>query len=257
MRIDRSFRGCFWLIGVVLVLGCTARSAGGDTTVGAGDASGTDVLDAADDGAVGDATEAAVLRILQNQIPLAGCLIPGNTTDVYRPMGLLDVQVNMGYMLFPLLRYDPPSQLARSLALQSFAVSVDLGDLADPDVPGGLVDFSVAVSGALAAGQTRSSTVTVISGHLVEAVSAAVTGQPVVTVDVTAVGQAGEETVSSAVFRYPIQLCDGCLVQMLSPCPGPDDLDKVAGNPCGLPQDGPVSCCNHPVRGLICLPSSE
>ena len=146
MLVDRSFRGCFWLIGVVLVLGCTARSGGGDTTVGAGDASGTDVLDAGDDGAVGDATEAAALRILQNQIPLAGCLIPGNTTDVYRAMGLLDVQVNMGYMLFPLLRYDPPSQLARSLALQSFAVSVDLGDLADPDVPSELVDFSVAVS---------------------------------------------------------------------------------------------------------------
>ncbi len=45
----------------------------------------------------------------------------------------------------------------------------------------------------------------------------------------------------STEFRYPLEICAGCLVAMRGSCP----LEKLEnpGNACRLSQDNPVDCC--------------
>ncbi len=80
--------------------------------------------------------------------------------------------------------------------------------------------------------------------------------QPVIVATITAVASRSSEEVESSEFLFPIELCNGCLVDWSDEnCTAPQEEgqdDKFLRNICGRPQDSPVTCCNT-ARGLTCL----
>lgn len=198
--------------------------------------------------------------IVQNQVPEEGCMIPGVEGDVYRPAGVLDVQGRMGYRLFPLVRNDLPSSVAvdgqperNTLYMRRFEVELELGDADPGGVPAELTTFDVPTSASLAPVQTRSSAVKIIKEELLDMLQVSKDFRPTVLAKVQAVAEHAGTDIKSTTLVYPVEICDGCLVTVLSACPGPDDEVDIPANPCGLAQDQAVACCNDPARGFVCL----
>ena len=66
-----------------------------------------------------------------------------------------------------------------------------------------------------------------------------------------ALGGAGDE-VDSVEFQYPITVCEGCVADVIGPCPLPaGTVVPPPKNPCSTFQDNFVQCCNNGVD-LIC-----
>ena len=73
--------------------------------------------------------------VVQNQVPGAGCTIPGTEGALYLGQGTLDVRasVGSGYLLFPLLKNDLPAEGSggtepNRIALDGFDVDVKVID---------------------------------------------------------------------------------------------------------------------------------
>lgn len=201
--------------------------------------------------------------IVQNQVPEEGCVIPGAQGDVYRAGGILDVQGRMGYRLFPLVRNDLPTSVTEdgqpernTLHMRRFEVELDLGDADPGGVPSELITFEVPSSASLAPAQARSSAVKIIKEQLLDVLQVSQDFRPTVIAKVQAVAEHAGTDITSTTFYYPVEICDGCLVTVLSACPGPEDDIEVPENPCGLAQDQAVACCNDSARGFVCLAGS-
>jgi hypothetical protein len=54
-------------------------------------------------------------------------------------------------------------------------------------------------------------------------------------------------------FRFPVQLCSGCLVANVAPCPY-TFIPLNPGNSCNPAQDVPIDCCTNNGE-LICPPT--
>lgn len=204
--------------------------------------------------------------IYQNQVPEEGCTI--STTDkIYRPEGLLDVSLGMGYWLFPLLYNDLPSVKGgqdlsdtpdpNTLHLREYWVDLDLGGIPKKTtIPGSLTSFTYPTSGMLMPGDKRASVVKVIPDDLAARINVPTGARPMIMARIQAVASTGDDVLESMPFYYPIHLCNGCLVTMLNSCPT-DFTTSIPSNVCGIPQDVAVACCSDPQRGVVCLPSAN
>jgi hypothetical protein len=208
--------------------------------------------------------------IVQNQVPGDGCTIPGGKTDVYRGEGGIDVALvsdedSFAYQLFPLLQNGLPDGGASGgpqpnrLVIKGFRVTVEL-DPGAPEVARQVFDALAADatnrrflsyeepwSGTLDPGGTKSAGVGVFPAEIARRLRA--TGyfdgegtrelRASVRVRALASRQAGD--LESPEFRYPLHLCQGCLMAFGGSCPLPRRTH--AGNACNLAQDEPVDCC--------------
>lgn len=201
--------------------------------------------------------------IYQNQVPEKGCLITADD-EVYRPSGLLDVSLGKGYRLFPLLRNDLPTKKPAGeitdrpdpnmLDMRRFDVEVQLADAAiSPD----RLEFSQKTSGVLLPDDRRASIVEILPGDLARELQASSIEE--LTVKVTAIAETGlKNPLRSIPFIYPLRLCNGCLVTVIDNCADAVDIAAgVSGNVCGIPQDGPLLCCNDANRGTVCFATDE
>jgi hypothetical protein len=189
-----------------------------------------------DGGANGDSIESAHLLVRQNQTPTRGCKVTTNIT-AKNVRGTLDISMGIGYVLYPLLESNAPS----SLILKNIEVKLLLGNLPG-SYPSNLTEFVQPLSGVVEAGRSRAINLKVIRDALVAQINFAKGEKYEAHMDLSAVGVVSGELVVSPTFRYTMDICNGCLVDLRSPCPPASD-GTIKRNACGLPQDSPVTCC--------------
>lgn len=219
---------------------------------------------------VGCGDEPGQFVIVQNQVPDQGCTVAGSKGDVYRGEGRLDVALvgddaPVAYRLYPLLqnnlrKRDRPSEPNR-LLLNSFTVVVEV----DPAAPKAVIDvvakaderlrsYEEPWSGTLdPGGGTLSAGVTVVAGELARRIRATraleTQGSMRLFVTVRAVARKLDGGfIQSDEFRFPITVCQGCLVASVQACPA---IPRNLGNACNIAQDVPVDCCLSDNR-LMC-----
>jgi len=225
-------------------------------------------------GAAGCGQPPGQFYVVHNQVPSAGCVIPADKSAPYQGEGTLDIRVpatsDAAYVLFPLLENDMLTEgggLAEPnrISLSGFEVDVTFVDgsaaaaeqfaamAADTSVAG-LLHYQTPWSGSVAPGGGTTAAVTsafpaetalrlrdsnVLSDHSYIRVTA----------DVRAVGATRTGGVTSDTFRYPIRICDGCLINSITACPASGAV--LTGGICNAGQDAPVDCCMQGTE-LIC-----
>lgn len=198
-----------------------------------------------------------VLRIRQNQVPLSGCKV-GSSVTLHNPQGVLDISVGKGYVLYPLLENTLRDVVTgihgsgdNSLALRGFQVTLDLQgmELVYPmtEISPEQLSFWVPTSGTLPPQGLVAGMARVVPGWLslqmrrVIKPNSTVGGWPMIYAKVVAVALTTDEAeVESPEFVFPIEICNGCLVERYYTCPS---TYWIKTNTCGLPQDEPVTCC--------------
>jgi len=212
--------------------------------------------------------------VVQNQSPEAGCTIPTGAAGTYQGEGTLDIRVpassDAAYMLFPLLENDLPAAGGggpepNRIALSGFEVELAFVDgsaaaaaafaaISADSATAGLMHFRTPWSGSVAPGGGRTSAGTSAfpaetairlrdSGALSDHSYARVTA------NLRAHGRTQSGDVTSDVFKYPIRVCDGCLINSITSCPSTAAV--LTGGLCGPGQDAPVDCCTQGTT-LIC-----
>jgi len=221
-------------------------------------------------------------EIVQNQVPNPGCVISGMRGAVYRGLGLLDLSlVNAGadsaYLMFPLVQNNLPAAAGggpdtNEIKVHSFAV--DIGTNAQSYLPPkvqqlfdslnmmpGTADYallhyslpwaaSVASGGGTAATFVSAFPVPLAQRVLATGDIGISANSMVVNARVRVFGDTTTSSIESDPFDYPIEVCSGCLVTQILPCPY-SAAPTNKGNECNLAQDDGVDCCS--LNGnLIC-----
>lgn len=208
------------------------------------------------------------LVFVQNQVPERGCVIPATLGKIYRGDGILDVSLVddgalSGYELFPLLQNNlrhlgRPVEPNR-LVVRGFHVEVWL-DQAPPaiasmfpsDQP--MEKYDERWAGTVEPGGGLLATaMNAFPAELARKIRAtkALETQPFMSafLKVTALATKVDGTeIKSDPFRYPLRICQGCLVTGVRPCPA---VPTALGNECNIAQDNAVDCCVADNR-LIC-----
>jgi hypothetical protein len=210
--------------------------------------------------------EEARFFIVQNQVPSRECIVSTERSKAYIGEGRLDVSLvgaeqPFAYYLFPLLQNDlprigePGAPEPNRLFIKGFRVSVGLGVGASAPAQ--------QVFDALAADETArrfldpwAATLEPGGGLLTVNVSAvpgeiarrlrqakAFETNPIVNLMVTikAIGERAVGDMESTPFRFPIQVCEDCLISFVGSCP--IAARQYAGHACNIAQDDPIDCC--------------
>jgi hypothetical protein len=204
------------------------------------------------------------LVFVQNQVPEPGCVIPAALGNLYRGQGTLDVSLvedgaHAGYKLFPLLQNNM-RQLGRPvepnrLFVRAFRVELELDEAPQAVAslfPHGPYDERWAGTvepggGLLATGMNAFPADLARKIRATKALEAQTFMRVFVKVAALATKIDGTE-IESDTFRYPLRICQGCLVAAVRPCPA---APRSLGNECNVAQDNPVDCCVADNR-LIC-----
>ncbi len=211
--------------------------------------------------------------VVQNQSPETGCTVPTGT-GTYQGEGTLDIRVpassDAAYTLFPLLENDLPAAGGggpepNRIALSGFEVEIAFVDgnaaaaamfasMATDSTAVGLLHFQTAWSGSVPPGGGRLSAGTSAfpaetAIRLRDSGALADHSYVRVTANVRAKGSTQTGAVTSDVFKYPIRVCDGCLINSITTCPATTAV--LTGGLCGAGQDQPVDCCTQGTS-LIC-----
>ena len=221
-----------------------------------------------------------LFEILNDQVPTSSggiCSIPVNPT-VYQGEGTLDLSIvrtefGSAYFVFPLIENNLPSSSKGSLDPNEIQLSGFQVDIKWIDAPpsaaiqkvfadnagSALVHYQIPWSGGISSGGGHlSAFVAAFPVGLAEQLSAAggIGAQSAVTVQlqIQALGTTNSGTsMESDPFKFPVHVCNGCLVQTVAPCPfGAAPLNP--GNACNPAQDLPVDCCTEN-GALVCPPS--
>ena len=218
-------------------------------------------------------------EILNDQIPATdSCTVPINPA-VYQGEGTLDLSIVRGdaasaYFFFPLIENNLPSASSGSLdsnEIQLSGFDIDITALN----PAGLapsvaavfqaaqgtpqVHYQTAWSGGIASGGGQlTAIVPVFPVALAQSLlaSGGIGGGPSVTVNlhIQARGTTNSGSgMTSDPFDFPVDICNGCLVGAIMPCPyatAPSNL----GNSCNPAQDQVVDCCSDN-GALVCPPT--
>jgi hypothetical protein len=213
--------------------------------------------------------------VVHNQVPSAGCVIPASKDAPYQGDGVLDVRVpslrsDTAYLLFPLLENDLSADGAggvepNRIALGGFEVDVAFVDGsaaaadffatigADPSLTA-LLHYQTPWSGSVdPAGGTTSTSTGVFPAETARRLRDGNVlgdqGYARVSANVRAFGDTLGGGITSDVFRYPIRICDGCLINSVTACPATGPV--LAGGVCNPGQDAPVDCCTQGTD-LVC-----
>jgi hypothetical protein len=219
-------------------------------------------------------------EILNDQVPSSaggGCSVPLNPT-VYQGVGTLDLSVvrsdfGSAYFVFPLIENNLPSSSGSTLdpnEIQLSGFQVDIKWIDAPPAPsiqkvfsdnagGALMHYQIPWSGGISSGGGQlSASVAAFPVGLAQALVAAggIGTDPSLTVElqIQALGTTNAgSSMQSDPFKFPVQVCSGCLVQHVAPCPF-TAAPANPGNSCNPAQDLPVDCCTDN-GALICPPT--
>lgn len=217
-------------------------------------------------------------EILNNQVPEISsnsCAIPVDPM-VYQGEGTLDISIVRGdfqsaYFVFPLIENNLPSSSSNStidpnqIQLSGFQVDIaPIGGAPSPSIQavfdgGPLVHYQIPWSGGVSSGGGQlSAVVAAFPVGLAQKLAAAggIGVGPALTVNLTiqALGTTNSGThMQSDPFHFPVQICSGCLVANVAPCPF-TAAPANTGNSCNPAQDLPVDCCTQ--NGALICPAT-
>jgi len=198
------------------------------------------------------------LYIQQNQVPEAGCRVPGQRVDAIG-QGFLDVSggSNLGYIFTPLvvngLRMGTtttqhimflagadieilPTGAARSVELVNTLAALDQAKRV------------ALVSGSIAAGGSQGLAITIIDGEQAATMDTFLSpGETVgVVVRVSIKATVDGADITGLPFDYPVILCSGCATVDLGPCAAlAQGFEGTSGGTCNPLQDGIIQCCDN------------
>jgi len=219
-------------------------------------------------------------EILNDQVPITtggGCSIPVNPT-VYQGEGTLDLSIvrpdfGSAYFVFPLIENNLPASSSGSLdpneiQLSGFQVDIKWIDalpaatiqkVFSDNAGGALVHYQIPWSGGIASGGGQlSAAVAAFPVGLAQQLAAAggIGADPSLTVElqIQALGTTNSGTsMQSDPFKFPVQVCNGCLVANVAPCPF-TAAPSNPGNSCNPAQDLLVDCCTD--NGALVCPAT-
>jgi len=207
----------------------------------------------------------APMRIMRNIAPGEGCVIDPTTSGFYDD-GIIDAQSRIGYVFTPEVRndltlIDGESSVPKIIFIEGANVDITFYDtelFPRSDYSPELLSFLTPTSGSIEpAGGTAGFSFEILSAALLQEMAPTLEAQPpgfVTTLDVAVqmVGTKGGGGVESNVFRYPVQVCLGCMVELLGAC---DTLETSFvgsdGGECNPLQDQILQCCDGP-SGQVC-----
>lgn len=214
-------------------------------------------------GACVDTGVGAPLRILGNVAPADGCVVDSGSMT-FQDDGVIDASSPFGYVFTPSVRNDLTAAEGEPISPKTIYITHARVQLAfyDPDFEDitsdeSLLDFRVPIGGSIEPNGGRGGFSFEITPpellQLIEARLPAPTMDnpfPRTAIDAqiqifgTRGGGGGEE--DSNVFRYPIEVCIGCLENDMGACMSlPAGFQARTGGACNVLQDGVVDCCDN------------
>lgn len=207
-------------------------------------------------GCVGHDADAG-MRILFNAAPGERCAVDG-ATDTFVSNGTIDSVSRFGYVFTPIVINDLVTVEGELLAPKTIFIEganvdiafYDADTFSSSDFDGSLLSFSVPSSGSIEPNGGRAAfAFEIVPPDLLTAMSPALLATPsrVTTLDVRVqmFGTRGGGSITSQQFRYPVQVCAGCLVADLGACAAlaPGYMGATGGT-CNPAQDGFLECCD-------------
>ncbi len=201
------------------------------------------------------------LRILGNVAPGGQCDVDSSSTT-FHDDGLIDANSPLGYVFTPSVINDLQTREGEPIGPKTIYVTAARVRISfyDPDfddlpVDASLLRFQVPTSGAIEPnGGTAAYSFEVVPAELLAAIGARLpdptTEKPLsrTTLDVSVqmVGSHGASEVVSNAFRYPIEVCDSCVLNDVGSCDTlPDGFVARTGGSCNVFQDGVIDCCDN------------
>ena len=218
-------------------------------------------------GACVDTSADSGLRIIGNSAPEDGCLVdPANMT--FQDDGLIDARSLDGYLFTPIVTNELVTlgdELTGPKTIYVTHARVDIkfydpsfNDLA---VEPGLVHFQVATSGSIDPNGGKlglsfeivpTDLLFAIGERLPDPLNNVPFSRTTLDIGIQLVGTHGGDEVVSNLFRYPVEVCDGCARQDVGACIDlPSGFEGAPGGACNSLQDGFLQCCSSSI-GDIC-----
>ena len=195
--------------------------------------------------------------IVQNQIPGDRCLISPTAGDA-RPRGRIDVQASDGYLFTPVVESrvesTPATMNSRVIAVEGADVDVTFLDgLFSSSEESQLRDdrltrFSQPFSGSVFPGSSSSFGFIILPAALLDRIADKLGDgdSTQVVADIVVFGQMNDGDVESDPFRYPVDVCNGCMLVDRGPCADlATGFEASPGGVCNLLQDVPLDCCSE------------
>lgn len=210
-----------------------------------------------------DGSQSAGLRIIGNVAPAEGCAVD-STSMTFFDNGVIEAGSFNGYVFTPSARNDLQTVGDELLGPKTIYVthaSIQLR-FYDPDFEnitsdGSLLTFRAPTAGAIEPnGGTAAFSFEIVPPELLALIGERLGGptlenpRPRTTIDAQVQlfgsrgGGGGEE--ESNVYRYPVDVCNGCLSSDLGACADlPAGFEPSLGGACNAVQDGVVECCDN------------
>jgi len=211
----------------------------------------------------------APMRIVGNVAPGEGCAVDSSSTT-FNDDGVIEVASTYGYIFTPSVVNDitvieGEAEAPKIIYVEGARVEIDFYDTVtfdpasfEPD----LLKFQVPTSGIIdPGGGLNAFSFEIVPPELLAAIDAVlpppVDGQPpprtTLDVRVQMFGTKGGGDVESQVFRYPVEVCDGCLVSNVGACADlPSGFTASTGGACNVLQDGVLDCCTNASGIAVC-----
>lgn len=203
--------------------------------------------------------------ILRNQSPSGGCT--ASDSGGSRSMGVLDISAlafqcfEPQYFMFPLVQNNLTSTVASQgielnyINIKEARIDLDLGALG-ANVESSATRFRYPAFLMLAPEESASMQVPVIPVQTAELIGseARATGlMPILRVRLKFLYEHGGLEHETHEIEYPVQLCDGCLINADYQCDGGDlPMTIPQGNACNPTQDDPLVCCYSTGECPVC-----
>jgi hypothetical protein len=190
--------------------------------------------------------------ILRNQALVDSCAGNADPSAPFYGSGTIDLTSQAGYIFSPLVQNfaeDIAGSSLRIAFMHGAKVDIHFSDDARDEAlyPSDLTRFQIPLSGSIDPGGYVGLIFELVPDELIPML---VDGD-ILLVDVRIYGEIGGNSFESSTFRYPIEVCEGCLAYNLGACSTvPESYDPIVGNPCGL-QDSPTECCQVDTS-LVC-----
>ncbi len=202
------------------------------------------------------------MRIIGNVVPEDGCLVD-STSTTFNDDGVIEASSRLGYVFTPAVINDitlVDGEVAANKTIYVTGARVDisfydteLGEAVAADAE--LLEFQVPVAGTIdPGGGTSAFSFEVVPPELLAAIGARLgvvteanpLPRTVLDVRIQMVGTKGGGEVESNVFRYPVEVCVGCLRIDQGACAMlPASFDASPGGVCNVLQDGALDCCDN------------
>jgi len=207
-------------------------------------------------GCVGENADSTVV-ILQNQRPGEDCVIPATLGESYVSSGRIDDESRRGYVLTPVAQNNATSvegqETQRMAFVEGARIDLHFPDQALEDSLAGRDDTRFEVPFAMRIdpdGGTASVGFEALPTSVIDQLS----DGELVYIDVKLFGNIGGGDFESQTWRYPVEVCDDCIVFDFGPCSSLPTtfVPTNTGNACNPYQDDFVDCCRDPAGGLVC-----